>query len=216
MRRTVALAFVLAAACESGADVVEELRPKAEPKLASMRAATKAALAKPVATAPELPEKLRFTGDAPNAYLVHPEWLEEPPRPAEREIVIQANDFITVRNVLMGTEAPSGVADYYRTAINGFLGVRWLVVVGNGSFNEGAVDGETTFIGGGWNGTLHFVDVDKAASIGSITVDSSASDTVEVIEGNEAAHLSSDVWMNARAAIAKSLAPFTTPGDKPI
>ncbi len=207
---------MLAAACESGADVVEELRPQAEPKLATMRSATKAALAKPVTTPPELPEKLRFKGEAPNAYLVHPEWLEDPPRPAEREILMQANEFITVRNVLMGKEVPSGVPEYYRNAFNGFLSVKWLVVVGNEAFAEGAVASESTFIGGGWIGTLHFVDIDKGASVGSIAVDSSASDTVEVVEGNEAAHLSSDVWMNARAAIAKSLAPYTAPGSEPI
>jgi hypothetical protein len=212
----IVLAIVFATACESGADIVEEMRPRAETRMAAMQAATKAAIEKPVTTPPELPEKLRFHGDGPNAYIVHPEWLEVPPRPAEREIVIQANDFITIRNVLLGKEAPSGVAAYYRKAFDEFLAVKWLVVVGNGAFNAGAVTGDSTFAGGGWNGTLHFVEIDEGGSVGSITVDASASDTVEVVEGREAEHLSSDVWINARAAINDSLAPFTASGDKPL
>jgi hypothetical protein len=149
VRRAFAFAFVVAAACESGADVVEEMRPRAETRLAAMQSATKAAIEKPV-------------------------------------------------------------------AFDEFLAVKWLVVVGNAGFNAGAVTGDSTSAGGGWNGTLHFVEIDEGGSVGSITVDASASDTVEVVGGREAEHLSSDVWINARAAINDGLAPFTASGDKPL
>jgi hypothetical protein len=211
MRAIVASACLgfVALGCESGADVVEKMRPAAEAKLDRMRAATKAALEQPVAGAPELPEKLKFLGDTPNAYLVHPEWLVDPPRPPERSILTPTNGFMTVSGLLRGSQSPTGVTEYYRTTFDGFMAVRWLVVVDTAVFAEGVMAGESSFFGGGFAGTLHFVDIEAGKSIGSLPVEASASDTVTAREGDESRHLSSDVWVNTRDAIADTLAPYS-------
>ena len=216
MHSRIALAvapLVVALSCTSGSDVVEENREAAEAKLALMRNATTAALAEPVTTPPELPEKLRFS-DPPNAYLVHPEWLAVPPQPREHEILTQTNGFITVRNTLMGTDAATGVADHYRQVYAGFLGVRWLVVVDTASFSGGAKTSDSTFAAGGVSATLHCVDLEKGGSVGSLPLSAGSSDKVEVVVGDEAAHLSSDVWMNAREAVKATLAPLVADGEK--
>ena len=209
-------ALALVSACKSSESIVEDNRAAAETKLAAMRKAVQAAMDSPVTTPPELPEKLRIGTDAPNAYLVQPEWLADPPRPPEHGILVQASDFITVRNLLLGTESPTGVPEYYEKAFAGFLATRWLVVVDPAAFAGGVVTGESTFTGGGFTGTLHFVDIDKGTAIGSLPVDASASDEVEVVVSDAAKHLSSDVWMNTRAAIGATLAPLCEGGTAPL
>ena len=220
MRRLPLLAsvpvFAVSLACASGESVLEDNREAAQARLENMRKAVTAALADPVGTPPDLPEKLRIQGEDPNAYLVQPEWIADPPRPPEHNVLTPASEFITIRNLLLGSESPTGVADYYRQAFSGFLSVKWLVVVDPSALAGGALTSDTTFVGGGFAGTLHFVDIEAGKSVGTLPVDASASDEVEVAVDNEAKHLASDVWMNARAAIGKTLAPHLAAGQKPL
>ncbi len=223
MRASAIIAIATLAACGPKADeVVQELVPAATTRLAEYRVAVRTALAAPpVTTPPVLPEKLVLGGDndaAVNAALIHPEWLDEDPqkRHSDNEVISEiGHDFHEVASHTSGRHAYDNASpDPYRRMFRRFMGYRYLVIV-DGSVSGGVVEAES-YTGGGFTGTLTFIDVAKKAPLGVVHVESGMPEKTGVVLNH--AHsvdrqLRFQASQLAGPAIEKALAPYLAPGS---
>ncbi|MBA3459139.1 MAG: hypothetical protein H0T46_04200 [Deltaproteobacteria bacterium] len=201
-------------------EVVDKEIPALKQRFGEYQTAVRAALAKPVAEPPKLPEKLFFPplytdGDKANALLILPEWIEMPVKHDPDGLLSETLDiFIDVRDVAHGSPA-LGKASIYDSRIAAFKNAKYLVLV-TGHARGGIVAG-STYSGGGYHGSLIFVDVAKSASIGTIEVSASTADSVKVaVDSSHSVQrqLDYDAKQQAIEAINKALAPHLAPGSR--
>jgi len=198
------------------------MKPAATKRYAEYEAILTEALVKPITTPPALPEKLVLgpvKGKKVNAAVIERVWVfeKDPEKRGENQVISDIGSTFFDVYAMTGTRVPTSreSADGVRERFDEFLHYKYLVVV-DGTASGGAVSAEKTggtYAGGGYTGTITFVDLEKRAPIGVLHVDSGMSDQVNVVTGPEVKHsvdrqLAYDARTHGTEAVYKALEPY--------
>ena len=215
MRRLAALLpliFLVTACGPSAEEVTGEYRARADKKLAQVRAAVKkAADFNAEFKAPSIKDKLSFHGDGANTALAHIEDLSEPVGKPDLDLIFQKLWYSVPVDTL---KDPAGRdADSVRSSFEALLALKYLLLVKTKYYSGPAVSADTSFLPGSWEAHVLLVDIEKAEVVGGWNVTAKNSDKVSVNTKEPDKWLHSDIWSNARRAIAEAVKPLCAEGQ---
>ncbi len=215
MRRMIALlpVFLLVTACgPSAVQVADEYRPRAEKKLALVRAGAKmAADFNAPFKVPAIKDKLSFRGEGANTALAHIEDLSEPAGKADLDLIFEKLWYSFPAESL---KDPAGRdVDSLRSSFESLLALKYLLLVKTKYYSGPAVSADSSFLPGSWEAQVLLVDIEKSEVVGGWSVTAKNSDKVSVNTKEPDKWLHSDIWSNARRAIAEAVKPLCAEGQ---
>jgi hypothetical protein len=215
MRRFAALLplFLLITACgPSAEDVTGEYRARADKKLTQVRAAVKkAADFNADFKVPAIKDKLSFQGDGANTALAHIEDFSEPAGKADLDLIFQKLWYSVPVDTLK--DAAGRDADSVRSSFESLLALKYLLLVKTKYYSGPAVSADSSFLPGSWEAHVLLVDIEKGEVLGGWNVTAKNSDKVSVNTKEPDKWLHSDIWSNARRAIAEAVKPLCADGQ---
>lgn len=218
MRRLAALLqlMLLVTACgPSAEDVTGEYRARADKRLSQVSAAVKkAAEFNADFKAPAIKDKLSFQGDGANTALAHIEDLSEPAGKPDLDLIFEKTWLTFPQNAL---KEPAGYdADSLRASFEKLISLKYLLLVKTKHYSGPAVSADSSFLPGSWEAHVLLVDIEKSEVVGGWNVTAKNSDKVSVNTKEPEKWLHSDIWSNARRAIAEAVKPLCAEGQNAI